>query len=101
MLRNRLPVQADYRLLRIIWPLVHFQHVLHVGDVVFIEFGHYRGRDAGHPAPAQIPTRGIPRRGLNGVVENGLVVIASIASKYTYENLPSRRNPRPEKGSRA
>jgi hypothetical protein len=43
----------------VIRPLVYFQDVFHLGDVVVIQFGHCRGRDAGLPAPpAQIPTSG-------------------------------------------
>ena len=56
---DRLLVQADHRVCSIVRPFVGFQHVLHLGDVLFIEFGHGRGRDAGRPAPpAQIPTGG-------------------------------------------
>ena len=40
MQRDRLLIQTDYRLLRIIRPLVDFQNVFHLGDVVVIEFGH-------------------------------------------------------------
>ena len=38
--RDRLLVQADYRLRRILWPLIGFQHLLHLVDVLFIEVGH-------------------------------------------------------------
>lgn len=34
-------IQADYRLLRVIRPFVHFQDVFHLGNVVFIELGHH------------------------------------------------------------
>ena len=37
---HRFLVQADYRLLGIVGLLIHLQHVLHLGDVVFIEVGH-------------------------------------------------------------
>ena len=57
--RDRLLVQTDYGLLGIVWLFIRFQHILHLGDEVFIEVGHGRGRDAGRPAPpAQIPTGG-------------------------------------------
>jgi hypothetical protein len=57
---DRLLIEADYGLPRIIRPLIDFQDVLHFGDIVFIEFRHGRGRDAGRPAPpAQILTGGI------------------------------------------
>src|SRR6516164_9707427 len=39
--RDRLLIQADHRLLGIIGLLVRLQHVLHLGDVVVIEIGHY------------------------------------------------------------
>ena len=56
---DRLLIQTDYRLLRVIRPLVQFQDVFHLGDVIFIQISHRRGRDAGLPAPpAQIPTSG-------------------------------------------
>ena len=56
---DRLLVQTDHRLLRVVRPFVHLQHVFHLGDIVVIEVGHRRGRDAGLPAPpAQIPTSG-------------------------------------------
>src|SRR5258708_2205402 len=59
MRRNRLLIQTRYGLLRIVWPFIRLQGVLHIGNVVFIEVGHGRGRDAGYPAPpAQIPTGG-------------------------------------------
>ena len=38
--RDRLLIQADYRFLRIVRLFVDFQNVFHLGDVVFIEFGH-------------------------------------------------------------
>jgi hypothetical protein len=38
---DRLLVQADYRLLRIIGLLIRLQHILHLGDVVVIEIGHH------------------------------------------------------------
>ena len=59
MQRNRLLIQAHHGLLRIVWLFIRFQGVLHSGNVVFIEVGHGRGRDAGRPTPpAQIPTGG-------------------------------------------
>jgi hypothetical protein len=38
---DRLLIQADYRLLRIVRPFVHFQDVFHLDDVVVIEVGHH------------------------------------------------------------
>jgi len=38
--RDRLFVQANDRLFGIIRPLLGFQHILHLGDVLFIEIGH-------------------------------------------------------------
>jgi len=59
MQRNRFLIQTHYGLLRIVWPFIRLQGVLHIGNVVFIEVGHGRGRDAGRPTPpAQIPTGG-------------------------------------------
>ena len=58
--RHRFLIQADYRLAGIVRPLIRFQHILHLGNVLLIEVGHGRGRDVGRPAPpAQIPTSGI------------------------------------------
>jgi hypothetical protein len=37
---DRLLVEADHRLLRIVRTLIHLQYVLHLGDVVFIEVRH-------------------------------------------------------------
>src|SRR5271157_4617166 len=59
MQRDRLLIQAHHRLLWIAGLFVRLQYIFHLRDVVFIEFGHGRGRDAGHPAPpARIPTSG-------------------------------------------
>jgi hypothetical protein len=56
---DRLFVHTDHRLQRIVRPFIHLQNVFHLGDIVIIEIGHRRGRDAGLPAPpAQIPTSG-------------------------------------------
>ena len=38
--RDRLLVQADHRFLGIVGLFIRLQHVLHLGDVVFIEVGH-------------------------------------------------------------
>ena len=38
--RDRLFVQTHHGLLRIVWPFIRFQCVLHIGNVVFIEVGH-------------------------------------------------------------
>ena len=40
MQRNRLLIQTHYGLLRIVWPFIRLQGVLHIGNVVFIEVGH-------------------------------------------------------------
>ena len=57
---HRLFVQTDNWLLRIKRALINLQNALHLIDVLVIEVGYGRGRDAGYPAPpAQIPTSGI------------------------------------------
>ena len=38
---DRLFIQTDYRLLRVIRPLVHLQDIFHVGDVVVIKICHH------------------------------------------------------------
>ena len=38
--RDWLLVQAHHRLLGIVRPFIRLQNVFHLGDVVFIEFGH-------------------------------------------------------------
>ena len=40
MQRDRLLVETDHRLRRIVGPFVRFQHVFHAGDVGFIELRH-------------------------------------------------------------
>ena len=42
---DRLLVYTDHRLFGVIRPLVHLQYVFHLGDIVIIEIGHYRGRE--------------------------------------------------------
>jgi hypothetical protein len=57
--RHRFLINANHRRSDIQRPFVCCQDVFHFGDVLTIEFGHGRGRDAGYPAPpAQIPTGG-------------------------------------------
>src|SRR6266852_4745291 len=41
MQRDRLLVQAEHRLLGIVWLFIRLQHVLHLGDIVLIEIGHH------------------------------------------------------------
>ena len=38
---DRLLIQTHYRFLLVIRPFVYFQDVFHLGDVFFIEVGHY------------------------------------------------------------
>ncbi|HEY5213096.1 MAG TPA: hypothetical protein VIJ38_08750 [Acidobacteriaceae bacterium] len=59
MQRDRLFVQADYRFGWTVGLLIYREYVFHLLDVLVIEFGDSRGRDASGPAPpAQIPTGG-------------------------------------------
>jgi hypothetical protein len=39
MQRNRFLIQTHYWLLKIVWPFIRLQGVLHIGNVVFIEVG--------------------------------------------------------------
>ena len=50
---DRLLIQADHRLLRVIRPFVHLQDVFHLGDIVVIEVGHHP-----HFFPATVSDRG-------------------------------------------
>src|SRR5215472_4242814 len=38
---DRLFIQTDYRLLRVIGPLVYLQNVFHLGDIIVIQVGHH------------------------------------------------------------
>ncbi len=40
MERNGLFIQANYRLRGVVWLFIRLQHVLHLGDVFGVEFGH-------------------------------------------------------------
>ena len=53
MQSDRLLVQAEHRLLGIVWLFVRLQHVLHLGDIVIIEIGHHP-----HFFPATASDRG-------------------------------------------
>src|SRR5713226_263998 len=46
-------IQTNQRLLRVVWPFVHLQHVFHLGDIVVIEIGHHP-----HFFPATVSNRG-------------------------------------------
>jgi len=57
--RDWLLIHTHHRFLGIVGLFIGLKHVFHLGDVLIIEFGHGRGRDAGRPTPpAQIPTGG-------------------------------------------
>src|ERR1017187_3036337 len=55
MQRDRLLIQAHHRFLWIAGFFIRPQNILHLRDVLFIEFGHGRGRDAGFPCTAESP----------------------------------------------
>ena len=58
-------VETNHRFDRIVGLLVRLQQVLHFADVLVIQFGHGRGRDAGHPAPPhRSPRAALPHEAL-------------------------------------